>query len=448
LAYLYENKGDVDKSIYYWKKRLALESDGTSKWMQKGRSKLDELEQRRKVREMMTEDDKVKYKKYRYENKRQRKFKDWIPEVGAKKLDEEMGQRYFDQGIKFYNNHKYDEALSSFRMARTFNVKGNDVNRYMVRINKVKKALAASDITGEEVYSSVVPREDLLLSRDHFKMGLDYYGQQDYERAFSSFTMAMTYNPYDEVIHRYVEDSKIKIEEEKVKGRQLKQDARRANVARSKQPLDVQRDMVRTREDMVNRGYITTSEDMSVESFMADGRELFLKKRYADALYVWKQAMLLDVAGLYREELESLLDQAEIETSKERDRRLDSEANVTEESLLADVTRAAIPSEKGISDWALRSHRKVARAVIGESLETKAIRKKLQIRYTLNFKDASLKGVVDLLTELTGLNIVIDTKEIGTNILNENNISFRVADMALIKILEAVLRFTDFDYFI
>jgi hypothetical protein len=70
--------------------------------------------------------------------------------------------------------------------------------------------------------------------------------------------------------------------------------------------------MVRTREDMVNRGYITTSEDMSVESFMADGRELFLKKRYADALYVWKQAMLLDVAGLYREELESLLDQANL----------------------------------------------------------------------------------------------------------------------------------------
>ncbi len=449
LAYLYENKGDINKAVYYWKHRLLLEGSELSKWSDKAREKINELQQRRKIRETMTEDEQRKYKNLRYEKKKKAKFNGWTPDTNPDKVEKEIGERYFDKGLELYNQHRYDEAMASFRMARNHNVHEKDVNRYVVKINKIKEALAKSDIVGDKVYANIVSKEDLMLAKDHFKMGLDYFSQQDYERAFSSFTMAMTYNPYDEVIQKYVEDSKIKIQEEKVRREKLREDAVRSNAAKMREPADIRRDMVEIKSDMINKGFVTTSEDMSVESFLNDGKELCLRKRYEDALYVWKQAMLLDVSGLYTEELQSLIDQADIESTKAQESRLDSLANVTEEELLADVTRAAIPSAKeGAPSWALRSRRKVAKAMKESSPDKQVILQKLETRYTLNFKDASLKGVVDLLAELTGLNIVIDTKEIEADALNQGNITFKVKDMPLIQIIEAVLRFTDFDYLI
>ena len=207
--------------------------------------------------------------------------------------------------------------------------------------------------------------------------------------------------------------------------------------------------MIKDKQDIINKGFVTTSQDVSVESFIEDGKELFARKRYGDALYVWKQAMLLDVVGLYREEIEALIEDAKIETTKRHENELDGMVRVTEEELLADVTRAAIPSAKeGAPSWTLKERTYEAIKQEGMSKDKAAIMEKLNIRYTLNFKEASLKGVVDLLAELTSLNIVIDTKEIDVDELNSNHITFKVTDMPLVQIIKAVLRFTDFDYLI
>ncbi|OED35662.1 hypothetical protein AB834_04455 [PVC group bacterium (ex Bugula neritina AB1)] len=453
LAALYENKGDIKKAIYYWKRRALLEknSPGSSKWMKKARDKIIQLEQRRQTRKEMKDEHRLKQKASRYENKKIEEKKHWSPDTSPSTIEKEIGQRYFDKGISLYNQHKYDEAMASFRMARHHNVHNKDVSRYLVKIHKVKEALAKSDITGEIPYASVVPKEDLLLAKDHFKMGLDYFAENDYERAFSSFTMAMTYNPHDEIIQRYVEDSKIRIQEEKIRRKKHREQTIRSEHARMIEPRDIRSDMVQIKEDMIKKGFVTTAKDMSVEAFINDGHELFLAGRYEDAIYLWKQAILLDVSNIYTEKVRGLIDKAYIEGSKLQEGRLDRLAKVNAQKLMTDVTRAAIPSAKeGSPGWSLLSNRKIGRPVLEEemSIEKRSIMKKLKVKYTLNFKDASLKGVVDLLAELTGLNIVIDTKEIGKDDLDRGNITFKVSDMPLIKIIEAILRFTNFDYLI
>ena len=205
LAYLNENKGHLDRAIHYWKKRLMLEGPVINEWTKKAKKKLAQLEQRRSVRESMSDSEKKSLKKYRYERKKDAESKAWTPDTNPNNIEKEIGERYFDKGLELYNQRNYDDAKAAFRMARHHNVRQKDSDRYLVKINKIKEALAKSDITGVKAYEGVVAKEDLILAKDHFSMGLDYFSKHDYERAYSSFTMAMTYNPYDEIIKKYVD---------------------------------------------------------------------------------------------------------------------------------------------------------------------------------------------------------------------------------------------------
>jgi tetratricopeptide (TPR) repeat protein len=451
LAYFYENKGEVDKAIFYWKKRMSL-SKNDSNWIKQGKEKIEELERRKQVTQ---EDVELRNKKETglYKNKKGRKrvYKDWEFNNFADKkdnLNKELSNQYFEKGLEYFKKRQYDKSIGAFKLAGSYDDRNKEASRYLVKAQRVKDAIESKGIgPWDAEYAGVISKDDLMLARDNFKIGLDYYSQRDYKRAFSSFSVAMTYNPYDEVIRKYANDAKIKIEEQKLKKVKMNESKIRKRF-QAREPRDLRKEMIKDKKDILNKGYFSTTEDTSVEGFIEDGKELFKDKRYEDAVYVWQQALLLDVTGVYKDDLNSLINEARNKMMEKEDENLDEIVESVANEELTKITRAAIPSTEGSSDWTFKRRKGISRFMTEVSKDKKAVIKKLNSRYTLSFQDATLSGVVDLLTELTGLNIVIDGKAIAKDQMQEANITFKVKDMPLAEIIRSVLRFTDFDYLI
>ena len=446
LAALYESKGELQKSIYYWKKRLGLEKGQASTWSKKAQHKIEALRRRLEVHDQL--DDELPRREFYESKKKKGKFKGWKKGQDLKDVEEGLADRYYEKEREYYHRKQYKKAVDAFRVAKSYRPNDRKVSQFIVKAQRMDNAISDQGELGQDEYKGIVADEDLLLARDHFRMGLDYFAKQDFQRAYSSFTIAMTYNPYSETILRYVEDAKVKIEQQKLQAVQIKEDLRTQQYSQGQEALDVVKEMIDDKEDVMNKGYVTSLEDMSVEGFMKDGKELFMRKQYGDALYVWQQAELLDVSGLYTEELAELIAQARRAAGKQKNQQYNLISDGVEYDQMAEVTRAAIPSAEGAPEWARRAKKVIRHRKEEVSKDRQELLDRLKIKYTLSFKDASLKSIVDLLTELTSLNIIIDTKEIEVQEVERKHISFKVNQMPLIDILKAVLRFTDYDYLI
>lgn len=471
LGEFYENRGDLKKSLYYWKYRLFLDESRSPELRRRSEQKVAQLEEKLtlfnrdlSLRKNVREIDRVDSKRVKPKTNPFKSIKSWLLGSKENSLPTHVGQDYYDRGIHFFQRGDYQKAYDSFVIAQSYEFSTEDLN-YYITVSKERMAGSGEQLERIENMPDV-SEKDRLLAKDHFQMGLNYYRQFDFEKAYSQFSLAATYDPYDRSIQNYVDRSEIKMDEKGVVTDQMigdLKDSRRAfeREESMQSPLPTMSDSNASLSRM--SGFVIEQQDLSYQGLKKKAMQLLRSAQYEEALYVLKHCEYLGLSDKRSLEVSKMVAQVKELLLQEKEKKWLEYSQVQARESLSDVVKASILDEEGCPDWAytvsppldlLKKEKK-------ESVNSE-LYQSLDKKYSVDFKEADIQRVFSVLADMTGLNIVIDMREVqdekktssldvseeGASKNYSNCITLRIKNMSLREIFDTVLRMTDYDWFI
>lgn len=356
-----------------------------------------------------------------------------------------LADGYYREGVQFYQAQELEQAKRSLSKAVALNPNHDKAKQLLDDVRMLLGEYTQSDMGSrvrrvmEEQLATAQQRKVEL--DNHFRKGVMFYETEDYGKAIEEFTWvveASKWFPYEVDLSAQTEQAESYLKKSRERKKVKDAELRRKQEEAARKIAEVEEQSRKTR--------MATQ----INQLFREAQMEFENKRFDRAEELCDSILEIDINNKYAIDLREVAisarhaqtDRTNLETYLEEARRQFEAINRKQVSQTEVVV---FPDKEDWTKISNRTPRGIARQEKAVNpLDQQIMNQMKEQKINLSFTDAPLTDVVAFLREFTGLNIIIDSKEIPTP--SDLRITLRVEDLPFDNVLGLIARMHNLAY--